>query len=68
MPPSVPPSAPLGLKTCLEVVSRAIPAFRALYIDNLFTNVPLTEALAELGIGFIGTTRINALGFPLRLI
>ena len=37
-------------------------------MNNLFTNVPLVNALAELGIGVIGTTRVNALGFPLSLI
>jgi hypothetical protein len=29
-----------------------------LYLDNLFTNVPLANALIELNIGVKGTTRI----------
>jgi hypothetical protein len=37
-------------------------------LDNLFTNIPLANALGELGIGVMGTTRVNALGFPLSLI
>ena len=39
-----------------------------LYLDNLFTNIPLADALGQLGIGVMGTTRINASGFPLSLI
>jgi hypothetical protein len=38
-----------------------------LYLDNLFTNVPLANALGELGIGVMGTTRATALGLPLGL-
>ncbi len=39
-----------------------------LYLDNLFTNVPLANALRELGIGVMGTTRATASGLPLSLI
>jgi len=39
-----------------------------LYLDNLFTNIPLADALEQLGIGIMETTRINALRFPLSLI
>ena len=39
-----------------------------LYLDNLFTNIPLTNALGQLDIGVMETTRINALRFPLSLI
>jgi hypothetical protein len=39
-----------------------------LYLDNLFTNIPLANALGELGIGVMGTTRVNALGLPLSLV
>lgn len=35
-----------------------------IFMDNLFTNVPLFVALRKLGIGAAGTTRINASGFP----
>ena len=39
-----------------------------LYLDNLFNNVPLAIALGKLGIGVMGTTRVNASGLPLSLI
>jgi len=39
-----------------------------LYLDNLFTNIPVAIALGKLGIGVMGTTRVNAKGFPLSLI
>ena len=39
-----------------------------LYLDNLFTNIPLADALGQLGIGVMRTTRVNASGFPLSLI
>src|SRR2546421_3622178 len=35
-----------------------------LYLDNLFTNIPLVKALEQLGIGVMGTTRVNAKGLP----
>jgi len=38
-----------------------------LYLDNLFTNIPLATALGELGIGVMGTTRATASGFPKEL-
>ena len=38
-----------------------------LYLDNLFTNVPLANTLGALSIGVMGTTRAKALGLPLRL-
>lgn len=38
-----------------------------LYLDNLFTNVPLAKALLEINIGVMGTTRKNALGYPQAL-
>jgi len=38
-----------------------------LYLDNLFTNVPLATALGELGIGVMGTTRATASGLPKEL-
>ena len=39
-----------------------------LYLDNLFTNISLATALGQLGIGVMGTTRVNARGLPLSLI
>jgi Transposase IS4 len=39
-----------------------------LYLDNLFTNVPLAKELLELNIGMTDTTRKNALGFPRWLV
>ena len=39
-----------------------------LYLDNLFTNIPLATALGQLGIGVMGTTRANASGLPLSLV
>src|SRR5436190_14855429 len=39
-----------------------------LYLDNLFTNIPLADALGQLGIGVMRTTRIKASGFLLSLI
>ena len=33
-----------------------------LYLDNLFNNVPLADALAQLKIGVMGTARVNAIG------
>ena len=39
-----------------------------LYLDNLFTNIPLADALAQLKIGVMGTTRINAIGLPLSIV
>ena len=39
-----------------------------LYLDNLFTNIPLATALGQFGIEVMGTTRINASGLPLSLI
>ena len=38
-----------------------------LYLDNLFTNIPLATALGELRIGVMGTTRATASGFPKEL-
>jgi hypothetical protein len=35
-----------------------------LYLDNLFPNVPLANALGELGIGVMGTTRVLRPGIP----
>ena len=37
-----------------------------LYLNNLFTNVPL-EALRQLDIGVMSTIRVNALGLPLEI-
>jgi Transposase IS4 len=39
-----------------------------LYLDNLFNNVPLADALAQLKIGVMGTARVNAIGLPLSII
>jgi hypothetical protein len=47
---------------------KPISAAYTLYLDNLFTNIPLANALAQLGIGVMGTTRVNALGFPPGLV
>ena len=57
----------MGL-TPSNTLATAIPAQYALYLDNLFTNTLLANALAELGIGVMDTTRVNALGYPLSLI
>src|SRR5436190_17306900 len=38
-----------------------------LYLDNLFNNIPLAHALAQLKIGIIRTAQINALGLPLSI-
>jgi hypothetical protein len=38
------------------------------YLDNLFTNVPLAKELLNLNVGMTGTTRKNALGFPMWLV
>ena len=58
MPASMPASAP---------ASGPAPVDYTLYLDNLFTNVLLVNALAELGIRVMGTTCITALGLPLGL-
>jgi hypothetical protein len=47
---------------------KGTPGDYTLYLDNLFTNVPLATALGELSIGVMGTTRVAALGLPLGLI
>lgn len=39
-----------------------------LYLDNLFNNIPLADALAQLKIGVMGTARINAIGLPLSIV
>ena len=39
-----------------------------LYLDNLFTNIPLANALGQLGIGAMGTTRVNASGLSSSII
>jgi hypothetical protein len=39
-----------------------------LYLDNLFTNVPLLKALKQLPVGATGTTRKNAIGIPMDLL
>ena len=39
-----------------------------LYLDNLFNNVPLADALAQLKIGVMGTARVNAIELPLSLV
>src|SRR5204863_10105783 len=38
-----------------------------LYLDNLFNNISLSLALAQLKIGVMGTARINALGLLLNI-
>lgn len=53
-------SAVYHLATTLPRTGRRFEIF----MDNLFTNVPLFVALRKLGIGAAGTTRINASGFP----
>jgi len=35
-----------------------------LYLDNLFTNIPLAKQLLQINVGMTGTTRKNALGYP----
>jgi len=53
-------------------LAKSLPDFSVqdyiLYLDNLFTNIPLADALGQLGIEVMGITRINALGFSLSLI
>ena len=39
-----------------------------LYLDNLFTNLPLATALGQLGIGVMGTARVNALDLPEEIV
>jgi hypothetical protein len=39
-----------------------------LYLDNLFNNILLADALAQLKIGVMGTARVNAIGLPLSII
>ena len=39
-----------------------------LYLDNLFTNIPLVNALRQLDIGIMGTTQVNASGLPSSII
>jgi hypothetical protein len=39
-----------------------------LYLDNLFTNVPLLKALKELPVGATDTTRKNAISIPASLL
>jgi len=39
-----------------------------LYLDNLFINVPLVDALGQLDIWVMRTTRVNASGLSLSLI
>ena len=38
-----------------------------LYLDNLFNNIPLAHALAQLKIEIMGTAQINALGLSLSI-
>ena len=38
-----------------------------LYLDNLFNNIPLAHALAQLKIGIMETAWVNALGLPLSI-
>ncbi len=35
-----------------------------LYLDNLFTNIPILKALKELSVGAIEITRKNAISIP----
>ena len=39
-----------------------------LYLDNLFSNIPLAHALAQLKIEVMGIARVNAIGLPLSLV
>ena len=39
-----------------------------LYLDNLFTNIPLATALGQLDIEVMGTTRANASQLSLSLV
>jgi len=39
-----------------------------LYLDNLFNNILLAHALAQLEIGVMRTARVNAIGLPLSLV
>ena len=39
-----------------------------LYLDNLFTNIPLAKALGQLGIEVMRTTWVNALELSLSLV
>ena len=39
-----------------------------LYLDNLFNNIPLAHALAQLKIEIMGMARINAIGLPLSIV
>ena len=39
-----------------------------LYLDNLFNNILLAHALAQLEIGIMGTARVNAIGLSLSLV
>ena len=46
------------------------PAYQGytLYLDNLFNNVLLVDALTQLKIGVMGTARINAIELPLSIV
>jgi hypothetical protein len=39
-----------------------------LYLDNLFTNIPLLKALKELPVGATDTIRKNAISIPASLL
>jgi len=39
-----------------------------LYLDNLFNNILLADALTQLKIGVMETARVNAIGLPLSII
>jgi hypothetical protein len=74
-PTTVPTTAPTIVPTAAPItapitasITAPITAQYTLYLDNLFTNIPLANALGELGIGVMGTTRLNAKGFPPGLI
>ena len=62
----------VNIQTLVISLAKSLPDLTVqdyiLYLDNLFTNIPLADALGQLGIGVMGTTRINALGFSLSLI
>jgi Transposase IS4 len=66
-PAPAPASGPAFAAAAPAAFPASVPAYYTLYLDNLFTNVPLVNALGELGIAVMGTTRQTALGLPKEL-
>lgn len=61
--PSTGPTAGPTTGPASGATSRPIPTDYTICLDNLFTNVPLANALGEFCIGVMETTSITAWGF-----